>query len=144
MINTVILTGRLGKDPELRKTTSGISVCNFSIAIDRTRTSTQEKATDWINCVAWRQSADYLASYAHKGDVIGVEGNLHNAKYQDHQTGKNFTTTEVLVMHLEIVRSKKADASSNGSDVPSQDASPSAIRDAYVASLDVTEDNLPL
>ena len=142
MINTVILTGRLGKDPELRKTTSGISVCNFSIAIDRVRTSTQEKVADWINCVAWRQSADYLTSYACKGDVIGVEGNLHNAKYQDHQTGKTFTTTEVLVTHLEIVRSKKTDSSSYGDDIQAQE-SPSAIREAYVASLDVTEDNLP-
>ena len=142
MINTVILTGRLGKDPELRKTTSGISVCNFSIAIDRVRTSTQEKVADWINCVAWRQSADYLTSYAHKGDVIGVEGALHNAKYQDHQTGKTFTTTEVLVTHLEIIRSKKTDSSSSGDDIQTQE-SPSAIREAYVASLDVTEDNLP-
>ena len=142
MINTVILTGRLGKDPELRKTTSGISVCNFSIAIDRVRTSTQEKVADWINCVAWRQSADYLTSYAHKGDVIGVEGALHNAKYPDHQTGKTFTTTEVLVTHLEIIRSKKTDSSSSGDDIQTQE-SPSAIREAYVASLDVTEDNLP-
>ena len=71
-----------------------------------------------------------------------MEGALHNAKYQDHQTGKTFTTTEVLVTHLEIIRSKKTDSSSSGDDIQTQE-SPSAIREAYVASLDVTEDNLP-
>ena len=65
MINRVILTGRLARDPELRKTQSGLSVCGFQLAVDRPQLKGQDEAvTDWISCQAWRQSADYICNYA--------------------------------------------------------------------------------
>jgi len=110
MINTVTLTGRLGKDIELRKTTSGLSVTNFSIANERSRGGQQDKVTDWINCVVWKQGADYLSNYAHKGDMIGITGRLQNSSYTDRTTGKTITVTEVLCDHVEIESKKQANA----------------------------------
>ena len=71
-VNKVVLVGRLTKDIELRKTPSNVSVCDFTVAINRRFNSSQngEKTADFINCTAWRQSADFLASYAGKGTVV--------------------------------------------------------------------------
>ena len=74
-INSVTLVGRITKDIELRKTSSNTSVCNFTVAVDRRFQSQQNngQSADFINCIAWRQSADFLASYASKGTVVGVD-----------------------------------------------------------------------
>ena len=81
MINSVVLVGRLTKDIELRKTQSGLSVASFTVACDRRLSQEQrnnnEQSADFINCVAWRGSADFLGKYAHKGDTVGVEGKIH-------------------------------------------------------------------
>ena len=67
MINRVVLLGRLTKDPDLRTTQSGISTCNFTVACDKPGGKDQEKKADFISCVAWRQNADFLGRYGHKG-----------------------------------------------------------------------------
>ena len=73
MINRVVLTGRLARDPELRKTQSGLSVCSFQLAVDRPKLKGKDEAvTDWISCQAWRQSADYICNYAKKGALLAV------------------------------------------------------------------------
>ena len=73
MINRVILVGRLTRDPMLRKTQSGLSVATFTVACDRRFSggNGQDRQTDFISCVAWRQSADFLGQYAHKGALVG-------------------------------------------------------------------------
>ena len=79
MINRVVLVGRLTKDIELRKTNSNISTCTFTLACNRRYSSSQangQQTADFINCVAWRQSADFLAQYASKGAIVGVEALL--------------------------------------------------------------------
>ena len=74
MINRVILTGRLARDPELRKTQSGLSVCSFQLAVDRPKQKGQDDAvTDWISCQVWRQAADYICNYAKKGALLAVD-----------------------------------------------------------------------
>ena len=78
MINNVVLVGRLTKDVEVKKTQSGLSVASFTVACDRRLSQEQrnnnEQSADFISCVAWRGSADFLGQYSHKGDTVGIEG----------------------------------------------------------------------
>ena len=103
-INSVVLAGRITKEPELRKTQSGKSVCSFVIACDRPKTKDGESAADFISCVAWNQSADYLCAYAHTGDLIGIQGSIQTRSYDD-QSGQRRYVTEVLANRLTILSS---------------------------------------
>lgn len=103
-INSVVLAGRITKEPELRKTQTGKSVCSFVIACDRPKTKDGESAADFISCVAWNQSADYLCAYAHTGDLIGIQGSIQTRSYDD-QSGQRRYVTEVLVNRLTILSS---------------------------------------
>ena len=94
-MNVVCLLGRLTANPEMRQTPNGISVCSFSIAVDRY--GGEEKKTDFINCVAWRTTAENIARFFRKGNRIGIKGSIQTRQYQDRETGKNRTAFEVLV-----------------------------------------------
>ena len=96
-VNHVVLVGRLTKDVALRKTNSGASVCSFTVAIDRRFQSQQQGAqtADFISCIAWRQSADFLANYAGKGTIVSVEGRIQTRSY-DGQNGKVYVTEVAL------------------------------------------------
>lgn len=92
MINRVVLVGRLTRDVEVRKTASGLSVATFTVACDRRMARGQDgnnqQSADFISCVAWRQAADFLGSYAHKGALVGVEGRIQTRNYdRDGQKG---------------------------------------------------------
>ena len=76
MFNLVVLTGRLTADPELKTTANGLSVTTFSIAVDRRYRSGEERQTDFINIVAWRQTAEFITKYFKKGNLIGFEGSI--------------------------------------------------------------------
>lgn len=106
-INSVVLTGRLTKDIELRKTASDLSVTRFTVAVDRAK---KEDGADFILCVAWRQNADFLANYASKGTMVGVTGHIKTGSYDDRTTGKKVFTTEVECDRVTILESKKAKA----------------------------------
>ena len=96
MINRVVLAGRLTKDPELRKTQSGKSVTNFTVAVDRPRRKDQEVAeTDFISCQAWNKTAEYICRYAKKGTLIGVDGRIQTRNY-DNASGQKVHVTEVV------------------------------------------------
>ena len=82
MINRVVLIGRLTKEVEVKKTSTGISVCSFTLAVNG---RDKNKEADFINCQAWRQSADFLGSYAHKGSTVALDGRLQTRHY----TGKD-------------------------------------------------------
>lgn len=104
MINRVVITGRLSRDPELRKTQSGLSVCSFQLAVDRPKLKGQdEAATDWISCQAWRQAADYICNYAKKGALLAVDGRLQTRSY-DNASGQKVHVTEVVCERVEIQR----------------------------------------
>lgn len=104
-INSVVLAGRITKEPELRKTQSGKSVCSFVIACDRPKTKDSEISADFIACVAWNQSADYLCAYAHTGDLIGIQGSIQTRSYDDQTSGQRKYVTEVLANRLTILSS---------------------------------------
>lgn len=111
MINRVILTGRLARDPELRKTQSGLSVCGFQLAVDRPKQKGQDKViTDWISCQAWRQSADYICRYAKKGALLAVDGRIQTRSY-DNASGQKVNVTEVVCERVEIQRQASTQSS---------------------------------
>lgn len=101
-MNQVALTGRLTADVELKKTPSGVSVCSFCIAVKRPRV---KDTTDFINCVAWRNSAEFITQYFHKGDKIEITGILTSRNFED-QNGNKRTIFEVVVDTAEFAESK--------------------------------------
>ena len=108
MINRVSLVGRLTKDPAQRKTANGTSVATFTVACDRRfQGQNQDNQADFINCVAWRQSADFLSQYASKGRLVGVEGRIQTRSYDD-QTGKRVYVTEVVCDSVRLLDSRSS------------------------------------
>lgn len=101
MINRVVLLGRLTKDPELRTTQNGISTCTFTVAVDRIK----KDEADFPQCVAWRQQADYLTRYGHKGDMVGVDGRIQTRTYD--KDGRTVYVTEIVVDSLQLVGGRK-------------------------------------
>ena len=97
MINTVVISGRLTADPELRTTQSGKSVTNFTLAVDSRKGADPE----WIDCVAWSAAAEILRKYCAKGDKIGVTGHIQTRHYQDKE-GKNHKVTEVIAEMIDL------------------------------------------
>lgn len=108
MFNLAILTGRLTADPELKTTPSGKSVTSFAIAVNRNYKAGEEQQTDFINIVAWRQTAEFITRYFKKGSLIGIEGAIQTRRYQDSH-GNNRTAFEVVVKNAQFVESKKND-----------------------------------
>ena len=90
MFNRIILMGRLTKDPELRTTQSGVTMCRFSIAVDRAYSKGQEKQTDFFDITAWRQTAEFVSKYFSKGKCILIEGKLQNNNYTDQNGVKQY------------------------------------------------------
>lgn len=90
--NKVILGGRLTADVELKQTPQGVSVCQFSIAINRRTGKEQEQQADFINCVAWRNTAEFISKYFKKGSSICVSGSLQVRSWTDGNGNKKFAT----------------------------------------------------
>lgn len=106
MINNTTLVGRLTKNPELKYTASGIAVTNFTLAVERNFTNAQgERETDFINCVAWRGTAETLANFAVQGSLIGVTGSIQTRNYQNNE-GRTVYITEVLVDNFQMLEPK--------------------------------------
>lgn len=105
-INKVILGGRLTSDPELKQSTNGLSVCSFSIAVDRKFSRGEEKGCDFINITAWRQTAEFVSKYFKKGNPIIVVGELQTRSYEDKQKNKR-TVTEVVADEVSFAGNKE-------------------------------------
>lgn len=108
-MNKVVLTGRLTADPELRQTQSGLSSCRFTIAVNRSyKNDKGEYEADFVSCIAWRQTADFICKYFKKGQMIALDGELRTGSYQDrtHSDVKHFTT-DVYVSSVEFCGDKK-------------------------------------
>lgn len=116
MFNLVVLTGRLTADPELKTTPNGISVTSFSIAVSRRFRAGEETQADFINIVAWRQTAEFITKYFKKGSMIGIEGSIQTRRYTD-KNGNNRTAFEVVANNVQFVESKRDSAvSTSGAD----------------------------
>ena len=111
MINMVALMGRLTYEPELRKTPSDVSVLRFQVACDRSyQRAGAERQADFIDCVAWRQTAEFISRYFHKGSMIAVEGTIQTSNYTD-KNGNNRKQIEVLANNVSFCGSKSESGS---------------------------------
>ena len=106
MLNCAILMGRLVADPELKTTTNNISVTSFRIAVDRAyQKQGEERQADFIDIVAWRQTADFVTRYFRKGSMIAVQGSIQTRSYEDKQGNKR-TAVEVVADSVSFCGSK--------------------------------------
>lgn len=111
MINMVALMGRLTFEPELRTTPNGTSIIRFQVACDRNyQKDSQNRQADFIDCVAWRQTAEFISRYFHKGSMIAVEGTIQTSNYTD-KDGNKRKQIEVLANNVSFCGGK----SENGS-----------------------------
>jgi len=142
-MNSVCLIGRLTKDIDLRKSQSNKSVASFTLAVDKGfKVPEGQPTADFISCVAWNQSAEFLYKYAHQGDSVGVEGRIQTRNYLD-QNQKKVYVTEVICERVQITGYKK-----QTNDYKQEDASysqPSVEDDSFsnTPSLDISSDDLP-
>lgn len=104
-LNKVILCGRLTSDTELKQTPNGVSVCQFSLAVNRKRIKDNPQQTDFINCVAWRQTAEFISKYFGKGSSLCVVGQIQTRSWTDQNNQKRYAT-EVVVDEASFVDSK--------------------------------------
>lgn len=111
MINKVILMGRLTRDPELRHTGTGRAVCNFSIAVDSGYGDNRQ--TDFINCVAWQNQAEFLGKYFTKGMLVIVAGRISTRTWEGQDGRKNYVT-EVVANEISFGETKKSREQNSG------------------------------
>lgn len=147
-MNKAILMGRLTRDPEMRTTPQGVSVCSFSIAVNRRFAKEGQQQADFINCVAWRQQAEFICKYFTKGSMIAIVGSIQTRTW-DSQDGKKQYATEVIVDEAHFTGSR-AETGTNSAPVntgftqPAEDSSPFDEFDASgFAAMGGSEDDLP-
>lgn len=145
-MNKAILVGRLTKDPELKTTANGTSVCTFSVAVNR-RFKNNEGGydADFINCVAWRQQAEFLSKYFAKGRMVGLIGSIQTRNY-DNKDGQRVYVTEVSVDEVYFVDSKASSDSAPDSDnfaVSKSASTPSFEANDGFMPMPAADDDLP-
>ena len=123
MFNLVVLSGRITAEPELKNTSNGVPVCNFSIAVERRYKQGEERQADFINVVAWRNSAEFVCKYFNKGSMIGIEGAIQTRKYQDKE-GNNRTAFEVVANNVQFVESKRPQNNEEGNSLSTPENDP--------------------
>ena len=114
-MNSVCLVGRIVRDPEVKSTAGGVSVCAFSLAVPRNYKSKEGKyESDFFRCVAYRAQSDYLGRYCHKGDLLEVSGKLHQNSYE--KDGTKVSAIEVIAENLKNHTPKKSGAENTATD----------------------------
>lgn len=111
MLNQISIMGRLVRDPEMRRTGSGLAVTSFTLAVDRDYSEKDggERETDFIDCVAWRQTGEFVSKYFAKGRLAAVTGRLQFREWTD-KDGKKRRNAEILVDHIYFCGDKKDSA----------------------------------
>ena len=113
MLNSIIIMGRLTADPELRSTSSGLSVTSFTVAVDRGYVRPgEEKKADFIPVVAWRQTADFVSKYFRKGSMIAVQGSLQSRSFED-KNGNKRVAYEIVADQVSFCGSKSESGTGN-------------------------------
>ena len=137
MLNVAVVMGRLTADPELRHTASGLSVTSFTLAVDRNYSKAgTERQTDWIDVVAWRQTAEFVCKYFTKGQMMAVNGTIQTRSYED-KNGNKRKAVEIVANDVSFTGSKRDTASSGeygqsfGRPAPSQPAAFTESAPAY-------------
>jgi single-strand DNA-binding protein len=133
MVNKVILIGRLGRDPELRRTASGSAVANFSVATDETwvdANGQKQTRTEWHNIVAWRRLGEICAEFLKKGRLVYIEGKIQSREWDD-RDGNKRRTTEIIASAMQMLESK------------SQIQDPSGEEQVADMEVGITDDDVP-
>jgi len=157
-MNKVILIGRLTRDPEMRTTSSGISMTRFTIAVSRPfNTPDGNGQTDFISCITWRRQAENVAKYCSKGSQVAVEGRIQTRTYDD-QNGQKRYITEVVADNVEFLGSKNSSNNSNTSGSSKNEPTPYDFKDDskvegtdvdsnpfadFGSSIEISDDELP-
>ena len=128
-MNKTILVGRITKEPELKKTTSGFSTLGFTLAVNRTFKKEGQPDADFISCVALGKTAEFIANYVKKGTLLGVEGRIQTRNYKD-QNDRTVYVTEVVCDSVQVLESKKASKQED-------------VVDELLTPVDVSSDELP-
>lgn len=145
MFNLVVLTGRLTETPELKTTSNGVLVTSFSIAVNRPYRKEKDQEADFINIVAWRQTAEFITHYFTKGSLIGITGVIQTRRYQD-KNGNNRTAFEVVANEAQFVlpKSTTEGISNSNNDMPDlESASFSTADTTDFEDADISDDDLP-
>ncbi len=140
MLNKAVIMGRLTRDPEVRKTQSGVSVCSFSVACDRdiVDKASGERGVDFINVTAWRSTADFVGKYFTKGRMAVVIGRIQVRNYTD-KDGNKRTATEIVADSVYFGDSKKNADDNNSTPAAASQPDPAPQNDYQEAS----DDDLP-
>lgn len=126
MLNHIVIMGRLTRDPEMRKTGSGVAVANFTVAVDRDFNGQDgQKETDFIDCVAWRKTAEFVQKYFSKGKMIAVSGRLQVRSWTD-KDGNKRRTAEIQADNIYFGESKGSDGGIRGGSVSNEGGYPTA------------------
>lgn len=147
MINSIVLMGRITKDIDLKQVSSGISVCKFSIAVERRFKDklSGEKITDFIDCQAWRGTADFIARYFGRGDMIAVEGTLNQNNWTDNSGNKRYSY--IVVVDQAHFCGSKNDSAQSGTAQPDSaqpaPAQPDTSIEQFAAAVEVTSQDVP-
>lgn len=134
-MNNVCLVGRLTRDPDVRCAQSGIAVTRFNIAIDRRFKKDGEQTTDFINCISFGKTAEFIEKYFSKGQRIGLTGRIQTGSYTSKE-GQRVYTTDVIAENVEFVESKRQDEQN---DKPVE----SNIGDGFISIPDGIDEELP-
>ena len=124
-MNKVILMGRLTRDPEVRQTTTGINVTRFSIAVERRFAREGQQNVDFLNCVAWRQTGDFVGRYFSKGSMIAVVGSVQTRTWEG-QDGKKNYATEISVDEAYFTGSKGETGTATATNVETRISQPAS------------------
>lgn len=144
MINRVVLVGRITRDPELRKTNTGTSVVSFTLAVNRRFPKEGEQQADFINCIAWMQSADFMSNYVKQGALLGVEGRIQTRNYKD-RSDRTVYVTEVVCDSVQILAQKRAEEAPNdyGQVNYNQNDYSNSMSEFGSDTVDISSDDLP-
>jgi len=139
-MNKIIVTGNIAREPESRTTQSGVSVCTFTVAVQRTvKNANGTYDADFLPVVAWRQTADYVARYLHKGSKVAVEGSVQTRSY-DAQDGSKRYVTEIIADRVEGL-DRRENNDNRSVSRPAQQAAPQ--QPAANDFTEVEDDSLP-
>lgn len=147
MINRVVLVGRITKDVDHRMTQSGVGVVSFTLAVNRNFTASNgEREADFINCVTWRGSADFMRNYVKKGNMLAVEGRIQTRNYED-SDGRTVYVTEVVADNVQLLESRGSNPSDNAGQYKNKNEanqSDSAQDELYESTKNlIADDDLP-
>lgn len=123
-MNTILITGRLGKDPDLKTAQNGTEYTNISVAVDRRKKQDEERKTDWFRCTAFGKTAVFITTYLRKGDNIIISGSMENDPYKDKETDKLRDSWQIKIQRAESPKASKTQEDNATSAAPTEGYEP--------------------